>query len=342
MVITRRNEYPLELRTPRRIMISPRSTQPPTSPQVSAPLSSETSAEPSRESSYLINMIQQMSQVSKRVPIFNPESDEINDWIIAFEIATKGKEERRVDLLPTALKNKAFSWFASQHRVLNGEDRSWDQWKESLTIEFGRSSMAVLNELCNRRQKESESPKDYYQSVITLCSMANPLMSEVEKISHLLRGLTVSLREKMILMCPTSAKDFLEKMNMLNVSTPSSSKTDQSNLVELLAKALAEKQSIAPTLLNVDDKEISYLRKELKNLSQRMDELCQGNQHQGTFSRNTVRDDRSCHFCGIKGHFARDCRKKKREQSQGSNRYENKRYQRGSSPGRQGNGQGRW
>ena len=58
------------------------------------------------------------------------------------------------------------------------------------------------------------------------------------------------------------------------MSSRPSSKSDQNNVVELLAKALADKPNPEPSLLNVDDKEMTYFKKELRNLSQRMDQLC--------------------------------------------------------------------
>ena len=248
---------------------------------------------------------------------FTPESDDVNDWIVAFEVLTSRKMEQRVELLPTVLKKKALSWYASQHRSLNGQVRSWDEWKAALQSEFGRSIMAILNELCNRSQRDNETPHEYYQSIIGLCSLANPAMTEVEKINHLLRGLNNGLREKMILMCPSTSQDFLEKLNRIHVNIPPRVKDDQSNVVEILAKALANKQQVEPSLLNVDDKEITFLRNELKNLSQKMDDMCMknGNGTDRYQSRNRYQsDDRTCYYCGIKGHLRNDCRKKRSEE----------------------------
>ena len=204
--------------------------------------------------------------------------------------------------------------------------------------------MAILNELINRSQKETESPKEYYQAIINLCSLANPDMTEVGKISHLLRGLNSSLREKMILMCPSSANDFLQKINMLHVAAPTKKEGDL-NVVELLTKALAIKQNTEPSLLNVDDREMAYVKKELKNLSDKMEQLCNGNGDRYDGRRGTGgNEERSCHYCGIKGHLMKDCKRKNGYRR--DNRYQSndQRGQRGSSPnfGRQGNGRGRW
>ena len=286
---------------------------------------------------------------SNRIPLFSPESDDVNDWIVAFEVLTSRKVEQRVELLPTVLKKKALSWYASQYRSLNGQVRSWDEWKAALQSEFGRSVMAILNELCNRCQRDNETPHEYYQSVIGLCSLSNPAMTEVEKINHLLRGLNNGLREKMILMCPSTSQDFLDKLNRIHVNVPSRMKDDQSNVVEI-AKALANKQQVEPSLLNVDDKEISILRDELKNLSQKMEEMCIKNSN-GTNryqDRNRYSGEaRTCYYCGARGHLQNDCRKKRGDDYRQRNDHQYR--QRGDSPrrnsfspGRQGNGQGRW
>ena len=277
------------------------------------------------------------------MPFFYPESQDVNDWIVAFEVITQRKDGQRVEYLPTVLKNKALSWYASEHRTLNGHQRTWEEWREGLKNEFGRSSMAILNELVNRCQKDGESPQDYYQSMITLCSLANSNMTEVEKVSHLLRGLNPPIREKIVLMCPTSAKDFLDKLNRLNVVMPSS-QCDQNNVVELLAKALADKQNPEPSLLNVDDKEMSFFKKELRNLSQRMDQLCQAQDSNRSRQRRdyTQIEERSCHYCGIQGHLMRDCRKRRNNQFKSSGYQRRSEIQSSPGRGRQENGRGRW
>ena len=155
------------------------------------------------------NLINSMDTGRGRVPFFYPESQDVNDWIVAFEVITQRKDGQRVDYLPTVLKNKALSWYASEYQntlmVIKEHGRNGEN---GLKSEFGRSSMAILNELVNRCQKDGESPQDYYQSMITLCSLANSNMTEVEKVSHLLRGLNPTIREKIVLMCPNFSQRF--------------------------------------------------------------------------------------------------------------------------------------
>lgn len=267
---------------------------------------------------------------------FNGTTEEVEDWLVVYEAqAHRLTDEQKVNKLWTVLEGRAAEWLIQQKRSPS-PPATWQQWKDALKQQFGRTKQDYLMQLTNRCQRFDENLIDYYHDVIQLCLHTNPQMNEEEKICHLIKGLLPEVKEKMLIMCPTSSNDFLSKLRVI-ASTGITSAT--SPMVTLLAdlvqevKELRLKATSTPALVQTEQPSTA---EEIKKLKEEIDSL------KGQIRRQTARPRPTCHNCGRTGHFRRDCRSRPERRSQDprpSSPYPDR--QRSTSRERSGNQYGR-
>ena len=255
--------------------------------------------------SQITAVVSQLQVSQLPIPKFNPAADNVEDWLAAFE-STIPNETLRVSRLGIALQASAASWYASQLRVLGRNNRSWSQWRAALVAEFSSHQRALFTTLLNHTQRPGQDPIEFYRKTIQLCRQVNAQMQEPEILNHLLRGIEPSLRDKLILMCPTTSADFLAKLQLLCSSTPipTSAPNDQAKLIETLALALVEKQqphAVEPQFYQRPEHDELYeLRVRVRELERQLAEA--------RSRPSSPQEYRRCFLCGRQGHIARFCR----------------------------------
>lgn len=267
----------------------------------------------------------QLHQNTASPPKFVPNSDDVNDWLVAFNTTMASADDStKIAKMPTVLTDRALTWFCCQKQTTAGASRSWSDWEIELKKEFGRNEMSILLELDNLKQGTLK-PEAYYHRVLALCSKVNPNMSELEKVQKLQRGLNPELRNKMTLMFPTSSSDFLAKLQHLSTSNVAEvqEKSDQQKIIDSLITLLGQKsekptqtQSTGPTIQPSYYQEQGSLAAEIRELKEQVQRL----------SRPTERSNgrRTCFNCGRSNHLVKDCRAPGGPKNRSSNRNGNR------------------
>ncbi|RWS21680.1 hypothetical protein B4U80_11797 [Leptotrombidium deliense] len=292
----------------------------------------------------LASSLGQINVSNEQVPKFNPAVKEASGWLLLFKSLVVS-EVQRLRQFPLCMEGSAANWYTTQLRLLQGRDRSWDEWETAFLAEYELNKGTIYNQLSTRKQREGEDPQQYCNDMITLCSLADPNMHEQQKVNYILGGFQHQMKEKMTLMFPTSVNDLLTKLAVMKSqgitqeNNPSSSRMESllTTLVDRLvsnqgvAIAPANKtqeqflgQSQAPAMI-AEDANVRQLQETVRRLETRLNSMGRGIRYQGRPQK------RSCFNCGREGHIQRDCHARRRQNNYSR---DNPRRERSTSGGR--------
>ena len=137
--------------------------------------------------------------IIKPKPFAAKPGENVNDWLELFEIAAtanawdaKVKRQR----VGAYLEGTAQKWFINYHK--KNETSEWAAFLNELQICFGfqNKMVASLDELQSRKMTMGEKFEDYYFDKIRLCEQYNSNMTDLEKVSHIIKGLTPTLIDR--------------------------------------------------------------------------------------------------------------------------------------------------
>lgn len=123
---------------------------------------------------------------------------QINDWT----------EAEKVRLFPAYLKDAALVWYDLYEQ---SEPRlTWDKLQQDFTNEFIQiqDEDELYDALRNRTQGPSEPTNIYINYKLQMCKRLNPLMSEKEKIKHIIKGMRPAILDRIV----TMKNDTLEQL----------------------------------------------------------------------------------------------------------------------------------
>ncbi|GFV46232.1 CCHC-type domain-containing protein [Trichonephila clavipes] len=108
------------------------------------------------------------------------------------------------------LKGTARLWYENNEENLS----SWEKFQEQLKIAFGLTELFIKqaeHELKNRAQKMGENTQSYIQSVLVLCHKVNPKITEIEKVSHLVKGIAEDVYQSLLVKDISFTSDFIKE-----------------------------------------------------------------------------------------------------------------------------------
>ena len=206
------------------------------------------------------------------------------------------------------------AWFAQ-----NGANPDWHEFRTHIMESFVSSDAndALQAELRTCTRRPGESLLSYNRRFGELADDAYPGDRNIEQVANLVRqyaqGLKdVKLAEKIIV--PAKPQTLQQAFDRIAATERKVDNMLWLGYEPMEVDAL-EAARYTPQVQYLE-KEVRQLKSQFGKLDSKVDAILarlpapSRQPHQGT---RTSKDDRTCHYCGIRGHLQRDCRKKKRE-----------------------------
>lgn len=142
----------------------------------------------------------------------SPDTD-VDDWLQNYERVSKhNRWDETIKLANVVffLSDTALRWFENNEETLT----SWDAFKEAATNTFGHADtrrQQAKERLSRRYQLSSETSTAYIADVLRLCTRSDPDMTETDKVSHLLKGISENLFSVVGPKSPATVHDFISE-----------------------------------------------------------------------------------------------------------------------------------
>lgn len=144
---------------------------------------------------------QQYSKIIDSIPVFSGQpKDNVNDWLdivsLKFDIIGYDSRQKR-RFIAQYLTGNTLKWHLAHRDSL----LSWDEYTTAIIDAFPQlvSSSRDMNLqlLKDRKQGETESFTEYYESIIDLCRKHDTDMTDLQTIDWLKAGMKITLYEKL-------------------------------------------------------------------------------------------------------------------------------------------------
>lgn len=157
--------------------------------------------------------------VRQRDPLtFSGEpSQDVEDWLTGFERVSEHNgwdETLKLANVVFCLAATARTWFDNHE----AEMQSWQAFRSAISSTFCAAEnpkRLAAEKLATRAQLEGEGFTAYIEDVLWLCRKADPIMSEAEKLSHLMKGVAEDAFQLLVLKSPSTVTDFTEACKKL-------------------------------------------------------------------------------------------------------------------------------
>ncbi|UYV64864.1 hypothetical protein LAZ67_3002201, partial [Cordylochernes scorpioides] len=246
------------------------------------------------------------------------------------------------------LEGAARCWFDNVEESIT----TWKTFKEEFTRTFGDKedyARRIESSLKVRAQKPDESVELYIQDVLNLCRQLNPNMSEEDRVSHLMKGVTENIYRALLAIEVTTTGEFtqhcrrIEKLNKNRISSvrferiPTVSAINENEyhpLKEMIREIIREELRSAPNELDnlpppqgledrvwqkveqnlapIDKTPVFHSGRAVKNFRS-------GQQNAGEAVRRKTDEFRTrenipiCFYCNRPGHVAKHCWDRRRD-----------------------------
>ena len=155
-----------------------------------------------------------ISQLHIRHPsVFSGDAgQDPNKWLKGFDRVAKYNRWDHTMCLANVyfyLDGTAQQWFENNEDKLN----DWETFQEELKKTFGdrqRQIRSAEEQLKNRAQRHGEPTQSYIQSVLALCNVVNPNMTEADKITHLMKGIAEDMYQALLIKDVATTEEFIK------------------------------------------------------------------------------------------------------------------------------------
>lgn len=211
-------------------------------------------------------------------------------------------EEQMLVITTVKLEGPARQFYSN---TLRNKNLSYSQLKSEFREHFApkESFAQTFSELTSATQGPTESCKDFASRIEGCVSKTNAptdFQSKL-KMSQFISGLRPSIRAHIQILNPLNFDDATETATRVELSQETL--TSSINAVQQNFQT-DHAQNMTKTI-NMLSQQIEKLQTQVATLSVQVPK-----------DRNNFKATVTCHFCGIRGHIAPDCRKKKMHQSQ--------------------------
>ncbi|GES77010.1 probable cyclin-dependent serine/threonine-protein kinase DDB_G0292550 [Rhizophagus clarus] len=281
-------------------------------------------------------------------PKFKGGNQDPIEWLEAFDRACKANcvsMDRRMDVVPSYLKGTALTWFNTVgarewENSLNRNQSFTHLFEAQFCNPFKMSQWK--HQLRNRKQRAGETIDEYTSAMEELWKRIDPKRkrTELDRISEYVEGLRPEFIVPVQSAMPQTVKEAINKAKA--TETAFSMGTDLS--------AYSLTSGYLPNLVATDSIE-EIIERKLKEQIERVLNRNNYNNSYNNSSNNNIRRnnrDKECYNCNKKGHIARECWNKNKDQSnrlnnrgnnQNNNNNSNVNHYNYQSNSRQGNNQ---
>lgn len=257
-------------------------------------------------------------------------STDVDEYIDHFTFVSKCNnwddrmQKRR---LPVHLKDVAEMWYREffslgESKDINfGNNLSITEIFDGLRSAFRPKNYRSINQsaLICRHQGLQEPVGTYHYDMLRLCNKMNPKMDEIEKMTHIMRGLRSGLLEKVLVHEPKDCNDLLGKLRSIEEAEILSSQRPTYNY--FLMKDSSNQKPVAAEVSipqNKDNDDKSEMKQMFSKMCDMIEGLVKNNRNDNYPARSFRRYNRTqfnrtvdgrpiCNICRVPGHIARSC-----------------------------------
>ncbi|KAG9285607.1 hypothetical protein G9A89_009247 [Geosiphon pyriformis] len=229
--------------------------------------------------------------------------------------ANRWNAARMLRTIPYFLKGTAGEWFENLATLFN----NWNAFKAAFFEQFTDNNTSITLRNCFRNIKQEPS-----KSVMTYIGKFNKLLRRIRQLetndyysdAQILDQFITGLKDKLIKkVCPHTPEDLNSAIQHVKRYEMAIEEANRTKLVNL---AIGETSSAA-------EEKIDQLTKKVKNYftnQQQQRYQPPQRQNQNNFAPLSNNQPQNCHYCGISGHWKRNCRKLQQDQqNRGNQRY---------------------
>ncbi|KAG9300573.1 hypothetical protein G9A89_000754 [Geosiphon pyriformis] len=262
----------------------------------------------------------EMTTYIAKIPDFNGEDIETSpqewlDQVTKAEDANGWNATRMLRTIPYFLKGTAGEWFENLAALFN----DWNTFKAAFLKQFtdNNTSITLRNCFQNTKQEPSESIMTYIGKFNKLlrwiCQLeTNDYYSNAQILDQFIAGLKDKLIKKICPHVPEDLNSAIQHAKRYEMAM------EEANHTKLVNLAIGETSSAAEEKIDQLTKKVeNYFTNQQQQQPQRYQPPQRRNQN--NFIPLSNNQPQNCHYCGISGHWKRDCRKLQRDQQNRGN-----------------------
>ncbi|KAG9291638.1 hypothetical protein G9A89_022057 [Geosiphon pyriformis] len=261
------------------------------------------------------NKENKMTTYIAKIPEFNGEDIETSpqewlDQVTKAGDANGWNAARMLRTIPYFLKETAGEWFENLAAPFN----DWNAFKAAFLEQFTDNNTSIT--LCNRFRNIKQEP---FKSVMTYIRKFNKLLRQIRQLetndyysdAQILDQFIADLKDKLIKKVrPHVPEDLNSAIQHAKRYEMAMEKANHTKLVNL---AIGKTSSAAEEKIDQLTKKVeNYFTNQQQQQPQRYQPPQRRNQN--NFAPLSNNQPQNCHYCGISGHWKRDCRKLQQDQ----------------------------